>query len=402
MKPNEKRMRRMTAWLGVPCLVLVCLGVGWWKWGPQLTPQSGNVPSPQSAQEPTPQPAQEPSLRDTLKGHQDWVLCVAFSPNGKQLASGSKDDTIKLWDVATGQNISTLQMRMSPPRGIGVFSLAFSPDGKTLASAGSQLKLWDVASGQQTANLQLWNGDDFHAPVSVAFSPDGKTLASGEGKSTDLTVKLWNVATGQNTATLKGPRYPQQTIVARHTSVAFRPDGKTLASGCGAIRLGSEVVLWDVATGKEKKAGLSQDADFGSGAVSLAFSPNGQTLAVGSAGRNVSLWDMATGKEIRRLQDVIAPLGGLINYSGQVLPLSFSPDGKILAAGSEGSTIKLWDMATGQTIATLEGHNKEVEHPRKSDASICVAFSPDSKLLALGSWDNTIKLWEFPSAKLVR
>ncbi|MBC5797544.1 trypsin-like peptidase domain-containing protein [Sphaerospermopsis sp. LEGE 00249] len=289
------------------------------------------------------------TLVNTLTGHSSLVRSVAFSPDGQTLASGSYDNTIKLWDVATGKSIATLT-----GHSYLVNSVAFSPDGKTLASGSGDdtIKLWDVATGKSIATLtghSEWVN-------SVAFSPDGKTLASG---SLDNTIKLWDVATGKSIATLTGHS-------SRVISVAFSPDGKTLASGS----FDNTIKLWDVPTGKSI-ATLTGHSD---GVSSVAFSPDGKTLASGSFDNTIKLWDVATGREIATLT----------GHSTLVISVAFSPDGKTLAFGSHDNTIKLWDVATGKSIATLTGHSESV---------YSVAFSPDGKTLVSGSGDGTIKIW---------
>ncbi|MBW4446485.1 MAG: CHAT domain-containing protein [Spirirestis rafaelensis WJT71-NPBG6] len=291
------------------------------------------------------------SPKQTLTGHSEWVNSVAFSPDGKTLASGSGDKTIKLWDVATGK----LSQTLTGDRNL-VFSVAFSPDGKTLASGSEDktIKLWDVATGKLSQTLTGHR----NVVISVAFSPDGKTLASG---SEDKTIKLWDVATGKLSQTLTGH------------SVAFSPDGKALASGSED----KTIKLWDVATGK-----LSQTLSGHSESVnSVAFSPDGKTLASGSWDKTIKLWDVATGKLSQTLT----------GHSEYVRSVAFSPDGKTLASGSEGNTIKLWDVATGKLSQTLTRHSESVNS---------VAFSPDGKTLASGSADSTIKLWDVATGKL--
>ncbi|MDH6104584.1 trypsin-like peptidase domain-containing protein [Anabaenopsis tanganyikae CS-531] len=288
------------------------------------------------------------SLVNTLTGHSEWVRSVAFSPDGQTLASGSDDDTIKLWDVATGTSIATLTGHSS-----WVNSVAFSPDGKTLASGSwdGTIKLWDVATGTSIATLtghSSWVN-------SVAFSPDGKTLASG---SSD--IKLWDVATRRSIATLTGHSGSVE-------SVAFSPDGQTLASGSWD----DTIKLWDVATGRS----IATLTGHSSWVRSVAFSPDGKTLATGSVDNTIKLWDVTTGRSIDTLT----------GHSDSVLSVAFSPDGRTLASGSGDETIKLWDVATGRSIATLTGHSRGVHS---------VAFSPDGKTLASGSGDETIKLWQ--------
>ena len=207
-------------------------------------------------------------------GHSGEVRSVAFSPDGQTLASGSMDSTVKLWDVSTGREKASLAGHKN-----SVYSVAFSPDGQTLASGSmdSTVKLWDLNTGREKASLaghkdSVW---------SVAFSPDGQTLASG---SEDNTIKLWDVNTGREKASLAAHK-------SFAMSVAFSPDGQTLASGS----MDSTVKLWDVSTGREK-ASL---AGHKNSVWSVAFSPDGQTLASGSADNTVKLWEVATGREQR-------------------------------------------------------------------------------------------------------
>jgi WD40 repeat protein len=298
-------------------------------------------------------------LGEPLQGHSNWVLSVAFSPDGKTLASGSGDDTIILWDVASRQPLG------KPLRGhtSSVYSVAFSPDGKTLASGSSDnsIRLWDVASRQPLGKpLQGHAGSVY----SVAFSPDGKTLASG---SYDNTVRLWDVANRQSLGE------PLQGHSSWVYSVAFSPDGKTLASGGGdrAIR------LWDVAS----RQSLGEPLQGHSGILlSLAFSPDGQILASGSGDKTIILWDVAS------RQPLGEPLHG---HSDFVNSVTFSPDGKTLASGSDDNTIRLWDVASHQALGEPgQGHSAWVSG---------VAFSPDGKTLASGGGDKTIILWDVAS-----
>ncbi|KAK6810480.1 hypothetical protein RU639_013746 [Aspergillus parasiticus] len=288
--------------------------------------------------------------RQTLEGHSGWVYSVAFSPDGRTLASGSADRTIKLWDTITGTERQTLEGHSD-----WVYSVAFSPDGRTLASGSTDrtIKLWDTTTGTERQILEGRSG-----PVnSVAFSPDGRTLASG---SADRTIKLWDTITGIERQTLEGHSGPVN-------SVAFSPDGRTLASGS----LENTIKLWDTTTGIER-----QTLEGHSGPVySVAFSPDGRTLASGSLDNTIKLWDTTTGTERQTLE----------GHSDWVYSVAFSPDGHTLASGSADRTIKLWDTTTGTECQTLEGHSGTV---------YSVAFSPDGRTLASGSLDNTIKLWD--------
>ncbi len=295
-----------------------------------------------------------------LTGHTGAVYSVAFSPDGKTLASGSFDGTVRLWDATTGHQTG------NPLTGHtgAVRSVAFSPDGKTLASGGDGVvRLWDVTTGHQTGNPLTGHTG---AVESVAFSPDGKTLASG---SFDGTVRLWDVATGHQ---IGNPLTGHADAVL---SVAFSPDGKTLASGSfdGTVR------LWDMATGRQIGNPLT-----GHGVVySVAFSPDGKTLASGSSHSRVRLWDMATGRQIGN------PLTG---GTGAVYSVAFSPDGKTLASGGDG-VVRLWDVTTGHQIGNpLTGHTSSV---------YSVAFSPDGKTLASGSDDHTVRLWDVVTGRQI-
>ena len=296
--------------------------------------------------------------------HTNGVGSVAFSPDGTTLASGSGRE-IKLWDVATGRNIATLEGHTD--RGL---SVSFSPDGTTLASgSGREIKLWDVATRENIATLRHTNGVG-----SVAFSPDGTTLASGSGRE----INLWDVVTGHNIATLRHPYIVE--------AVAFSPDGTTLASGSLGGNSSADagtVRLWDVST-RRNFATLEGHKE---SVTSVVFSPDGTTLASGSNDETVKLWDTATRTNIATLE----------GHKSWVRSVAFSPDGTTLASGSGYSpgsldnTVKLWDVATGRNIATYRHIDK---HSGQAQFVYSVAFSPDGTTLASGSQDSTVKLWD--------
>jgi WD40 repeat protein len=338
-----------------------------------------------------------PHLASLLHGHVGPVWMIAFSPDGKILASASKDHTIRLWDVATHQPLGQPLVGSDE-----VGSVAFSPDGRTLASsAGGIIWLWDVATRRPLG--QRLRSDKAYV-IKAAFSPDGKTLASVTAGGT---VQLWDVATRQPL----GQPFNDHGNVVRN--VTFSSDGKTLAASWGVVAYSPDgkvlaasacetVGLWDVATRQalgqpSKFEGYSSanrtfwlcDASSGkplgspltgdNGTVSdVVFSPDGKTLASGSEDSKILIWDTASHQRLG------PPLTG---HRGAVFSVAFSPDGRSLASSAlADNVIRLWDLRHGQLLGRqLTGH---------VGAVYSLAFSSDGKILASGGEDHTIRLWD--------
>lgn len=288
-----------------------------------------------------------------LNGHSNRVTSVAFSPDGKLLASGSMDYTAKVWDAMTGQVLHTLTKHSMP-----VQSVAIGRDGSMLATAGIDklIILWDLNTGKE---IRILSGHEGNVS-SVAFSPDGARLASS---SWDHTVRVWNTTTGAVIHKLEAP--------GALMSVAFSADGRTIASA--GFR--SVIKAWDAASGQE----LYTQVAGAEWIFPLAFSPDSKMLVTGSNSlddHTVKAWDARSGKELPAFAAYKHP---------RIFSLAFSPDGRTLALGGDRHTITLLDTTTASARLTLEGHSVAVNS---------VALSPDGQTLAVSGQGPVIKLWD--------
>ena len=284
-----------------------------------------------------------------LHGHKMGVNSVAFSPDGRQIVSGSGDNTVNVWDIATGKEILTLKGHAER-----VDSVAFSPDGKRIVSGGfdRMVKVWDIATGKETLTITVQGRTN--GVSSVAFSPDGKRIASGSWK----TVNVWDAVTGKETL---------RENFGDVSSVAFSADGKRIISGGGS----NTVKVWDAVTGNETLTLKGHTNNV----TSVAFSADGKQIVSGSWDETLKLWDAATGKETLTLK----------GHTAAVSSVAFSPDGKRIISGSGDGFLNVWDAATGQETLTLKAHTGGVNS---------VAFSPDGRRVVSGSSDDTVKVWD--------
>jgi WD40 repeat protein len=292
------------------------------------------------------------------------ILSVAFSPDGQTLATSDAEGEIRLWQVADGKPLFTCREEHNH----WVWSITFSPDGQTLASSNEDkvIRLWDVNTGQCLQELQGHTNWVF----SVAFSPDGQLLASG---SEDQTVKLWDILSGECLHTLQG-----------HSggihSIAFSPIASSPESTAGGMVAsgGSDqtVRLWH---GSQQ----CQVLEGHTGPIrSIAFSPNGQLLATCSDDQTVRLWAVHSGECLK-----------VLSGDSRIWAVAFSPNGQFLVTGSEDRTVRLWNVSLGVCIRIFEGHASRVW---------TVAFSPDGQMLASGSDDQTVKFWEVNAGRCLK
>lgn len=340
--------QNVALWLGVVIGVLSACGLmlaGYYALRPTL-----KSPAQTSQAQTTPNLAYaKAKLRQTLASHTNSVWSVAISRDGQTLVSGSEDDTIKVWNLKTGNLNQTLSAHSDTVR-----SLAIAPDGQTLVSGSGDktIKVWNLGTGKLLGTLTGHSGSVW----SVAISADGRTVASS---SEDGTVKLWNLQTGELLHTLTGHS-------GAVFSVAISPNGE-----CATAGMDKTIRIWDIQTGKLLRT-LAGHSDT---VRAVVFSPDGQQLASSSWDKTIKIWNWQTGELLQTLE----------GHSDRVISAAFSSDGKTLASGSNDKTIKIWDVQTGKLLRNLEGH---------TDWVLAVTISPLDLTLVSGSKDKTIKIWQ--------
>jgi RNA polymerase sigma factor (sigma-70 family) len=293
-----------------------------------------------------------------LTGHEGNVFCLAMSPDGKTLASGSwQDPQVRLWDTATGREVRRINAHQRD-----VLGVAFAPDSKTLASSGNlnPIRFWDLATGRK-----LGEGDREYSPQQLTYFVDGKTVAG----LWNMKVAVWDAATGKLLRESDGYR--------NMGHLAISPDGKTIATSWGGPHTFD---LWDAATLKVRHPFQGHRERV----TALAFAGNARTLfsAAGITGDSVTEWDLVRGDILRRIGE---------NPNG-ANDLTLSSDRRFLAAaGYNGNSIRLWDLRTGKEVRRFEGHKQPI---------VSVRLSADGKTMASGSWyDKTLRIWDVDTGK---
>jgi WD40 repeat protein/tRNA A-37 threonylcarbamoyl transferase component Bud32 len=343
--PPEKVAEAMTA-TSAP-IVSPTPGVDAPMMTPTLTPQPAISPTPTHPPTSRLKPV-EAVLMHTLRSHTGPVEGVAWSPDGKRLASGGQHE-VTLWDTMTGSEIRSLSGHIDE-----ISAVAWSPDGALLASASPPI-LWDAENGEPLRVLGL--GKPIGVVDDVAFSPDGMKLAAAPALGNMVIV--WDVETGKEIYTLSGHN-------GEIPGVEWSPDGTMLAT----CSYDYTIIVWDAETGECLRTLRGHD-DWVRG---LAWSPVGPMLASGSYNDGtVIVWNAETGERLHTLEAL-----------GDRVSVAWSPDGAVLATGLSDGTVILWDAETFERLLTLEGHTSVVES---------IAWSPDGTMLASGSYDQTVLLW---------
>ena len=305
-----------------------------------------------------------PPQHFTYSGHSDYVSAVAWSPDGKRIASASGDHSAQVWDASNGGHVLTYRRHSAD-----VLTLAWSPNGQYIAtgSLDNTVQIWNPTSGAQVYTYHGQSG----AVFDLAWSPDNTRIASA---SSDGTVKIWDALTGNNIVTYTGPSSLRGGVAASN-AVAWSPDGTYLAIG----GLGPAILI-STTTGQI----IGYYGPDSGQAHSVAFSSNGQYLAIGRDNTTVEVWEVATKTKVYIYN----------GHSDDVFTLAWSPDGKRIASGGGDATVQVWDALSGGHEYTYRGHvDYYWGHFTSGQQVDTVAWSPDGKQIASGSTDNTVQVW---------
>jgi WD40 repeat protein/serine/threonine protein kinase len=290
----------------------------------------------------------EASVR-SLQGRTGAIDSVAVTPDGRHIVSGSRDHTLRMWDLGTGRCLTTLQGHTD-----NVNSVAVNPDGRHIVSGSRDhtLRMWDLGTGRCLHTLKGHN----NWVLSVAVSPDGRRIVSG---SYDKTLRVWELVKGRCLHTLQG-----------HTdavfSVAVSLDGRHIVSGSQDKTLR----VWDLGTGRC----LTTLQGHEYGVLSVAVSPDSRHIVSGSYDKTLRVWELETGRCLHTLQ----------GHTDSVCSVAVSPDGRHIVSGSYDKTLRVWEFETGRCLHTLQGHTDSVRS---------VAVSPDGQHIVSGSDDRTLRVW---------
>ncbi|MDE0317719.1 MAG: sigma-70 family RNA polymerase sigma factor [Candidatus Poribacteria bacterium] len=313
---------------------------------------------------------QTKEIKTTLKGHMKGITCVAFSPDGNTLASSSRDQTVQLWDTQTGEQKSTLAENKGT-----ISAVTYSPDGNILAFAyRNTVKLFDKRTDTHNITVQ---GDRRNVNA-VAFSPDSTTITTGHHDA----VHLWDAQTGKHKTTFKVNKKSVRSIAySPIPSVAYSPDGNTLAT-TGTDHI---VQLWDVQTGKRRKTFKGHTGTF----TSLAYSPNGRTIAAGSRRGVGFLWNPHTRQHIATFK----------GHTSHISALSYTPDGDTVATIGRDGSVRLWDAGNDASQKHTRKHKEIfISHP---DEFRAMAYAPDGNTIATGGTEGTVCLWNAQTGKKI-
>ena len=307
-----------------------------------------------------PAPPHRPQCQQTLLGHTSFVNSVAITPDGRRAVSASEDNTLKVWDLETGEEEKTLQGHTRE-----VNSVEITPDGCRAVSAGHdhKIKVWDLETGEEEKTLQ-----GHSAPVnSVTITPDGRRAVSASGRydSSDNTLKVWDLETGEEEKTLQGHSAPV-------SSVTITPDGRrAVSASCD-----NTLKVWDLETGAEEKT-LQGHTDT---VTSVSITPDGRRAVSASYDNTLKVWDLETGDCEQTLQ----------GHTYNVYSVAITPDGRLAVSASNDKTLKVWSLETGAEEKTLQGHTSIV---------CSVAITPDGRHAVSASYDKTLKVWNLETGE---